>query len=91
MVVIVVEAAPRGLRGLLTRWLIEPRAGVYVGTVSARVRELLWMEVKKYVGEGNAVMVRRANNEQGFVVTTHGDNPRTVVDRDGLQLICYSS
>lgn len=32
MVVIVLSACPAGLRGHLTRWLLEISAGVFVGT-----------------------------------------------------------
>lgn len=41
MTVIVLTAVPPGLRGHLTRWLLEISSGVYVGYVSARVRELI--------------------------------------------------
>lgn len=42
MVVIVLEKVPRGLRGELTRWLVELDTGVFVGQLSATVRDLLW-------------------------------------------------
>lgn len=45
MVVIVLTACPQGLRGDLTRWLLEIAPGVYVGHVSAKVRERLWARV----------------------------------------------
>ncbi len=41
MVVIILEKVPAGLRGELTRWLLELKAGVFVGKVSAMVRERL--------------------------------------------------
>ena len=41
MTVVILEAASPGLRGYLTRWMLEIRAGVFVGRVSARVRELV--------------------------------------------------
>lgn len=91
MVVIIVESASASLRGLLTRWFIEPRAGVYVGTVSARIRDMVWAQVTRNVGTGSAVLVHRANNEQGFVVRTHGERRRELVDMDGLQLIRWNS
>ena len=40
MLVIVVENAPPRLRGRLAVWLLEVRAGVYVGTYSRRTREI---------------------------------------------------
>lgn len=50
MVVMIVERAPPGLRGLLTRWMLEPKAGVFVGTMSAMVRDKLWQRVCRSVG-----------------------------------------
>lgn len=56
MLVIAVESVPERLRGRLGVYLIEIRAGLYIGDVSKRVRELLWEQVRFYCGEGNAVM-----------------------------------
>ena len=36
MIVMILEKVSVGLRGELSRWLIEPRTGVFVGQVSAR-------------------------------------------------------
>ena len=58
MLVIVVENVPPRLRGRLAIWLLEVRAGVYVGTVSRRVREMIWNTVIKGIEDGNAVMNR---------------------------------
>ena len=41
MMVVVLENAPPRLRGRLAVWLLELRAGVYVGTYGRRVRELM--------------------------------------------------
>ena len=90
MVVLIVESVSTGLRGLLTRWFIEPRSGVYVGTVSARIRDLIWDEVIRSAGDGSAVLIHRASNEQGFLVRTHGEHRRELVDMDGLQLIRWN-
>ena len=38
MVVIVLTACPVGLRGDLTRWLLEIAPGVFVGHIDARMR-----------------------------------------------------
>ena len=56
MLAIVVENVPPRLRGRLAVWLLEVRAGVYVGHISRRVREMIWSTVIKGCGEGNAVM-----------------------------------
>ena len=65
MIVLVLSAVPEGLRGHVTRWLMEISPGVFVGTLSARVRERLWEIVTENMKTGRAVMVYRARNEQG--------------------------
>lgn len=49
MVVLVLSACPLGLRGYLTRWLLEISAGVFVGSVSTRVRQLMWKRTTEMV------------------------------------------
>lgn len=71
MIVIVVSACPAGLRGHLTRWLLEISAGVFVGKVTTRVRELLWLRTVDMVKTGRAIMVFSADNEQGLDFRTH--------------------
>jgi CRISPR-associated protein Cas2 len=89
MLVIVVENAPPRLRGRLAIWLLEVRAGVYVGRNSRKVREMLWEQVKAGVDEGNAVMVWRTNTESGFDFLTIGKNRRIPVEWDGLKLVSF--
>lgn len=86
MVVIVLTACPVGLRGHLTRWLLEISAGVFVGGVSARVREELWLKVIEMAKDGRALMVFRDNSEQGYDFRVHRHH-WDVVDLDGLHLI----
>jgi CRISPR-associated protein Cas2 len=86
MIVIVLTVSSPKLRGHLTRWLFEISSGVYVGKVSARVRELLWNQVLENIGGGRAVMVYPANNEQGLEFRTHGQEWQPV-DYEGLELI----
>ena len=45
MTVVVVTDCPAKLRGDLTKWMIEINTGVYVGNLSARVREELWIRI----------------------------------------------
>jgi CRISPR-associated protein Cas2 len=85
--VIVVERATPALRGQLTRWMLEVRAGVFVGTLSARVRGKLWDLVCARNPDGGALLVYRAPNEQGFIVETHGDTSRSVIDNEGMLLV----
>ncbi|MFE3799243.1 type I-E CRISPR-associated endoribonuclease Cas2e [Nocardia tengchongensis] len=89
MIVIATTAVPDHVRGALSRWLIEPTAGLYVGTVSARVRDELWDAISESVGDGEAVCLHPATNEQGFLIKTAGERRRTVTDFDGLQLVRF--
>ncbi|MGA2080669.1 MAG: type I-E CRISPR-associated endoribonuclease Cas2e [Holophaga sp.] len=89
MLVIVLENAPPRLRGRLAIYLLEVRAGVYVGNVSARVRDLLWSYVEAGVSPGNAVMAWSTNNESGFALRTYGPNRRIPVELDGLTLVSF--
>lgn len=86
MTVLVLTAVPAGLRGVLTRWLFEIAPGVFVGRVSARIRELLWQRVIEGVGRGRAIMVQSQRNEQGLGFRVHGHDWEPV-DFEGINLM----
>jgi CRISPR-associated protein Cas2 len=87
MIVLVLERVPTSLRGELTRWLLELRAGVFVGTVSALVRDRLWELACEKMGGGAGILVHSASNEQGFAIRFWGATTRTIEDFDGLTLV----
>lgn len=89
MLVIVVENAPPRLRGRLAIWLLEVRAGVYVGKLSRKVRQMIWEQVEAGIEDGNAVMVWSTNTESGFDFVTIGRNRRMPVEWDGLKLVSF--
>jgi CRISPR-associated protein Cas2 len=89
MLVIVVENVPPRLRGRLAVWLIEIRAGVYVGDLSVKVREMIWSQIESGIEDGNAVMVWSTNTESGFDFITLGKNRRLPVELDGLKLVSF--
>ncbi|MDP3480687.1 MAG: type I-E CRISPR-associated endoribonuclease Cas2e [Desulfoprunum sp.] len=89
MLVIVVENAPPRLRGRLAVWLLEIRAGVYVGTVSRRVREMIWKQIECGLEQGNAVIAWSTNSERGFDFLTLGENRRIPVEMDGIKLVSF--
>ena len=89
MLVIVVENAPPRLRGRLAIWLLEIRAGVYVGNYSARVRYYIWQQVQEGLEEGNAVLAWKTNTEAGFDFVTLGANRRIPVELDGAKLVSF--
>jgi CRISPR-associated protein Cas2 len=95
MVLILVERVAPSLRGELTRWLIQPRTGVFVGTVSALVRDKLWDRVvhavqaaKPRAGgkQRGAMMIYTTNTEQGFAIRVFGETDRSIEDFEGLLL-----
>src|SRR5436305_9932395 len=87
MVILILERVPAGLRVELSRWMIERRAGVFVGIPSGLVRDKLWTKVTKSARGGAAVMLHSSRTEQGFTVRTHGDPSRHPVDIEGLTLV----
>lgn len=89
MLVIAVNQAPRRLRGRLAIWLLEIRAGVYVGQYSRPIREMLWNQVTSHIGEGDAIMAWSRPNDLGYDVETCGANRRMPVDKDGMKLVRF--
>ena len=87
MVVMVLQRVPASLRGELTRWMIEPQAGVFVGTMSAMVRDRLWEKCCDGLRGGGVMQIWNTNNEQGFAMRTAGTVRKDVVDKQGLQLV----
>ena len=85
MTLIIVERVTPGLLGKLTRWMLEVQAGVFVGNLTARVREKLWLAVRGVKrAQGACVLVHSAPTEQGFSVESAGEPSRSIVDFDGL-------
>lgn len=86
MTVVILTAVPPGLRGHLTRWLLEISPGVFVGHISARVRKLMWERIVELVEDGRAIMVHSTQGEQRLGFTVHGHD-WTPVDHDGIMLM----
>ncbi|MDA9822271.1 type I-E CRISPR-associated endoribonuclease Cas2e [Paracoccaceae bacterium] len=89
MLVVVVTNAPPRLRGRLAAWLVEVRGGVYVGNYSVRSRKMIWEQVTVGLEQGDAVMVWKAQTDQGYDFLTAGQNRRMPVDFDGLKLVSF--
>ena len=87
MMVIILEKAPTSLRGELSRWLIEPYPNVFMGHVSAMVRDRLWDRCCKSCRTGGVVQAWTTNTEQRFKIRMFGNTNRRVIDLEGLQLI----
>lgn len=86
MIVLVLTACPAGLRGHLTRWLLEISPGIFVGHVPARIRDLLWMRVEEMCKDGRAILIYSTRNEQRLAFKVH-QHDWEVVDLDGLKLM----
>lgn len=87
MVVMILERVPISVRGELSRWLIEPHTGVFVGHVTATVRDLLWEMCCNARREGGIIQLWSTNNEQRFSVRLYGETRRDIVNLEGLNLI----
>ena len=89
MLVVVTKNVPPRLRGRLAVWLLEIRAGVYVGNVSRRIREMIWEQVNLLAETGNVAMAWATDTESGFDFQTFGENRRVPIDYDGLRLVSF--
>jgi CRISPR-associated protein Cas2 len=87
MVIMVLNNVPVGVRGDLTRWLVEVKSGVYIGQVSARVREKLWDKCSQSKRTGGVFQAWSTNNEQGFHMRMIGMPDRWIVDWEGVELV----
>lgn len=88
MTVIIVNRAPQRLRGLLARYCLEVRAGVFVGKVDGRLRDKLWEYIAHYEEDDIAgLLIWKEANEQGFAVRMCGEERRRPVFTDGIWLI----
>lgn len=87
MTVVCLTNCPPRLRGDLTKWLMEVNTGVYVGRISARIRDELWKRIIENIRSGQATMVFRAAGEQHMDFRVH-NTTWTPVDYDGIKLMC---
>ncbi|MGX8705186.1 MAG: type I-E CRISPR-associated endoribonuclease Cas2e [bacterium] len=86
MIVVTLTDCPPALRGDLSKWLLEINTGVYVGDVSARVRDKLWERITANIKTGRATMVFDAANEQKLDFYIHNSSWE-IVDCDGIKLV----
>ena len=87
MVIMILERLNPGLRGEISRWMIEPKAGVFIGKMSAMVRDRLWEKAEKSAGDGAGTLIHSCNSEQGFNIRSFGDGSRQIIDMEGLWLV----
>ncbi len=87
--VVVTENVPPRLRGRMAIWLLEVRAGVYIGDVSKRTREMIWENLVQGCEGGNVVMAWASRHESGYEFQTIGPSRRLPVELDGLMLVAF--
>lgn len=87
MTVLFLERVPTGLRGKLSRWMVEASTGVFVGCVSGLVREQLWDMCEGHADGGTVQMIWKAATPQGFDVRTHNPKGRYAEQVDGVWLV----
>ncbi len=87
MLVMILKKAPPSLKGALSRWLIEPSTGVFLGNPSARVRDKLWEKAVARIRDGSVVQIWNTRCPQGYTYRQHGNDDRMLVDHDGLALV----
>jgi len=85
----ITENVPSSLRGKLTKWMLQLKPGVFIGTLSALVGEKLWNKIREKQGDGGAIWVKATNNEQRYKLTVSGKTNWKINDFDGLQLIIH--
>jgi CRISPR-associated protein Cas2 len=89
LVFVDVEKASQRTKGMLSRRLLEVRAGVFVGMLSKRSIEQMWDAVCEDKA-GVALIVYPEKNEMGFALKATGQHRYCIVDNHGLPLISYT-
>ncbi len=87
MTIIILEKVSSALKGELSKWLIEIATGVFIGNISALVRDKLWGKCIEKCNNGRVTMAWKTNNEQGFDFNNYNDNRRIPIDIEGVKLI----
>ena len=90
LLVMIIENDSLSLRGEISRWMIEPKAGVFVGDLSAIVRDLIWEKAIRSKKCGHVMQIWETNNEQGYSMRSVRNNKREPIDVDGITLIKYN-
>lgn len=86
MTILILERVTPSLRGELSKWLIEVRAGVFVGSINVLIQEALWDRAVARAEFGTVTMIWRKNNEQGFEVKTWQPKDYIPINVEGVWL-----
>ena len=88
MVVLDVLGVSEKIRGLLSRRLLEVRAGLFVGSLSKRASEQLWQDVVD-AEPSAAFFAYPAKNELGSEIVSVGKHQYQVVENHGIPLVKF--
>ncbi len=67
--------------------MIEPKAGIFLGRMTARIRDELWLKALAGCKGGAVLQMWSATGEQGFQFRAHGDTSRKLREFEGLHLV----
>jgi len=81
------EKTTPSIRGKLSMWFLEIKTGVFVGHVSATVRDKLWEWASSQKKLGGCIQVFPAVNEQHFSIRQTGESSRKIFWEEGLFLV----
>jgi CRISPR-associated protein Cas2 len=87
MLVMIVEKLPQSLRGALSRWLMEVRPGIFLGSPSQRIRDELWKKVTQRPPLGYVLQMWSSPTPQGFDYRQYGESNRALADFEGIALV----
>ena len=87
----ILENTPASLKGELSRWLIEPKSGIFLGNPSARVRDRLWEKALGKCRDGAVLQVWSSRCPQGYLWRSSGNLSREMVDVEGIALVRMQS
>ena len=87
MIVMVLQNVPTSVRGELSRWMLEPYPGVFIGNLSAMVRDRLWKKACQSCRDGGVFQAWSCDSEQRFRMRVHGRVRRSITWVEGVQLV----
>ena len=88
MTMISLTQAPARTRGLLSRYCLEVRAGLFVGRLDKRMRQTLWAAIaEQATPKTSAVLAWSRPTAQGYAFKSFGPTSRRPVIVDGLWLV----
>lgn len=86
MVVVILSKVPPKLKGHIAKILFTMPQNVFIGNVSAKVRDNLWGKIEEFLDNGKAIMIYDTDTEQGYSIRCINKDWQ-IKDYDGLQIM----